>query len=30
MSLWANVASHWAAYQAANVEKKMDDNEGKA
>lgn len=27
MSLWANVASHWAAYQAANVEQKMDDDE---
>ena len=27
MSLYANIASHWAAYQASRVEKKQDDME---
>lgn len=26
MSLWANVASHWAAYQATRSEEKIDSN----
>lgn len=25
MSVWANFAGHWAAWQAARVEKKQDD-----
>lgn len=26
MSLWANIASHWAAYQASRSEVKIDEN----
>lgn len=25
MSLWANIAAHWAAYQASRSEEKMDE-----
>jgi hypothetical protein len=27
MSLWANVASHWAAYQASRVEDQVSDSD---
>ncbi len=29
MSIWANIAAHWSAWQAARTESKQDDNEGR-
>jgi hypothetical protein len=28
MSVWANIGSHWAAYQASRAELKQDENNG--
>lgn len=28
MSIWANIAAHWSAWQAARTESKQDENEG--
>jgi hypothetical protein len=30
MSIWANIAAHWSAWQAARTESKQDDNREEA